>query len=100
MAEFDWTILLDGFFGAVCGYIASRILGGEGYGCLGNVVVGVIGSVIGVWFIKVLHITMMEGIIGRFVTAVLGAILFLSFIGVVNYLQSNKTTTKRRIRTK
>ena len=95
MENIDWTILQDAFFGAVCGYIASRILGGEGYGCLGNIVVGVIGSVIGVWVVKVIKIPMMDGIIGRFVTAVLGAILLLAFIEVIKYMQRSNQSSRR-----
>ncbi|MEZ4911468.1 MAG: hypothetical protein R2774_11490 [Saprospiraceae bacterium] len=93
--NFDWTILQDAFFGAVCGYIASRLLGGDGYGCLGNIVVGVIGGVIGVWVVKVAKIPMMDGIVGRFVTAVLGAIVLLAFIEVIKFLQRTNQNSRR-----
>jgi len=38
LGNFDWTLVITVFFGAVSGYIASRILGGEGFGFFGNVV--------------------------------------------------------------
>ncbi|MBL0081234.1 MAG: DUF2929 family protein [Saprospiraceae bacterium] len=38
-----WTII----YGAICGYVASRILGGDGFGFLGNIVIGILGGLIG-----------------------------------------------------
>ncbi|MEZ4906803.1 MAG: hypothetical protein R2771_03965 [Saprospiraceae bacterium] len=49
----DWSIAITVFCGAISGYVASRILGGDGYGFLGNIVVGVIGGFIGTWIVKI-----------------------------------------------
>jgi uncharacterized membrane protein YeaQ/YmgE (transglycosylase-associated protein family) len=71
------NLLLALFIGAISGYIASRILGGDGYGLLGNIVVGIIGGIIGDWIVREAKISMINGIFGTFVSAVGGAIVFL-----------------------
>lgn len=35
--------------GAVCGFLAGQIVRGHGFGCLGNIVVGVLGAVLFGW---------------------------------------------------
>ena len=80
----DWSLssinaglLISLFFGALSGYIASRLLGREGYGCLGNIVVGIIGGFIGTWLVGLLKIPMMSGLPGSFISSVGGAIVFI-----------------------
>ena len=36
LGTFDWSLVATIFFGAVSGYVASRILGGEGFGFFGH----------------------------------------------------------------
>ena len=81
--------------GAVSGYIASRILGGDGFGLLGNIVVGVIGGMIGNWLVKVLNVSMISGIPGDFVSAVGGAIVLLFILDFLKS-RSNSSRSKRR----
>jgi uncharacterized membrane protein YeaQ/YmgE (transglycosylase-associated protein family) len=35
------------FVGLIAGALAGRVMRGHGYGCLGNIVVGLVGSVVG-----------------------------------------------------
>ena len=61
--------------GGVAGWIAGIITKGKGYGCLGNVIVGVIGSVVGGWLFNTLNVTAPgEGLVGSIITAVIGAV--------------------------
>ena len=92
----DWSIVITVFCGAVSGYIASRILGGEGYGFLGNIVVGVIGGFIGTWLVKVTKVTMVDGFFGTLIASVGGAIVLIFFIELIKYLQrANKKPVRR-----
>ena len=43
--------------GAVAGWIAGQIMRGGGFGLVGNIVVGVIGALIGGWLFGLLGIT-------------------------------------------
>lgn len=93
----DWSLLGTIFMGAVCGYVASRILGGEGFGFLGNIVVGIIGGFVGTWMVKIAKIPMIDGIFGNIITSVGGAILLILFIEIIKYLQrTNKGKTRTR----
>jgi len=93
----DWALVGTIFFGAVCGYIASRILGGEGFGFLGNIAVGIIGGFIGTWVVKIAKVPMIDGFFGNLITSVGGAIILIFFLEVIKYLQrTNKSKTRSR----
>ncbi len=93
----DWALIGTIFFGAVCGYIASRILGGEGFGFLGNITVGIIGGFIGTWVVKIAKVPMLDGFFGNLITSVGGAIILIFFIEVIKYLQrTNKSKSRTR----
>jgi len=95
LGNFDWTLVITVFFGAVSGYIASRILGGEGFGFFGNVVVGVIGGYLGTWIVKSLKVPMLDGFFGTLISSVGGAIVLIFFIELVKYLKKSNTTTRK-----
>ena len=97
LGTFDWSLVLTVFFGAVSGYIASRILGGEGFGFFGNIVVGVIGGFIGSWLVKVAKVPLMGGFFGNLISSVGGALILIFFIELIKYMQrTNQTTRKTR----
>ncbi len=62
--------------GVVAGYLAGKIMKGAGFGLVGDLVIGVIGSFIGVWIFGLLGI-MTWGILGLLVASVVGALLLL-----------------------
>jgi uncharacterized membrane protein YeaQ/YmgE (transglycosylase-associated protein family) len=94
---FDWSLVATIFFGAVSGYVASRILGGDGFGFFGNIVVGVIGGYLGTWIVKLAKVPLMDGFFGNLISSVGGAIILIFFIEIVKYMQrSNQTTRKTR----
>lgn len=66
---FTWIIV-----GLIAGFFASLFVRGRGYGCLGNLVVGLLGGVIGGYLASLLNIQ------GNF--HFWGSV-FLSFIGAV-----------------
>lgn len=100
LSSMDWSIVLTIFFGAVSGYVASRLLGGEGFGFFGNIVVGVIGGFIGNWVVKLTVIPIVEGFFGNLIASVGGAIILIFFLELIKYLQRSNRQTKRTIRRK
>ena len=62
--------------GLVAGWLAGRIMKGGGFGLVGDLVIGVIGSFVGVWLFGVLQIQA-GGILGLLIAAVVGALLLL-----------------------
>lgn len=69
--------------GAAAGWLAGMIMKGGGFGVIGNIVVGIIGSFIGSWLFSVLKISIAGGILGTLLTAVIGAVVLLFVVGLV-----------------
>lgn len=70
------NLLLFLVVGVVAGFLAGKIMKGSGYGLVGDLVVGVVGSFIGAWLFGVLGISA-GGILGLLVAAIVGALLLL-----------------------
>lgn len=66
--------------GAIAGWLAGIIMKGGGFGLLHNMVIGVLGAVVGGLVFGLLGIAAV-GFIGSIVTATVGAILLLFIIG-------------------
>ena len=81
--EFLWFLII----GAVAGFLAGKIMKGGGFGLLGNLIVGIIGAVLGGWLFGVLGISVSEGMIGSLITAVVGAVVLLFIVG---FFKKNK----------
>ncbi len=97
-SSFDWSIVITIFFGALSGYVASRLLGGEGFGFFGNIVVGVIGGFIGNWIVKLTKVPIVEGFFGNLIASVGGAIVLIFFIELIKYLQRSNREVKKTVR--
>jgi uncharacterized membrane protein YeaQ/YmgE (transglycosylase-associated protein family) len=67
-----WIII-----GLLAGWIAGTVTRGRGFGCLVDVVLGLIGAVIGGWIFTRLGITTF-GFIGSLAAATLGAIVLVA----------------------
>ncbi|MCM1312568.1 MAG: GlsB/YeaQ/YmgE family stress response membrane protein [Bacteroides sp.] len=69
---FIWYIII----GILSGFIAGKIMRGSGFGVFINLIVGIVGGLLGGWCFGLLGITT-AGILGSLVTSVAGAILLL-----------------------
>lgn len=67
--------------GILAGFIAGKLMRGGGFGLLVNLVVGIIGAVLGGWVFGLLGISA-SGVIGSLVTATVGAIILLWLISL------------------
>jgi uncharacterized membrane protein YeaQ/YmgE (transglycosylase-associated protein family) len=79
MTPVGWVLWL--VIGAVAGWLAGKIMKGKGFGLIGNIIVGIIGAVIGGWLLGGLFSGL--GLIGTLITAVVGAVLLLFVIGLI-----------------
>jgi len=81
-----WFLII----GAVAGWLAGIVMKGrKGYGILGNIIVGCIGSLIGGFLFDLLGIRLSlgikyEGLITSLITAFTGAIILLL---IINWLK-------------
>jgi uncharacterized membrane protein YeaQ/YmgE (transglycosylase-associated protein family) len=76
--EFVWFILI----GLVAGWLAGVIMKGGGYGVVGDIVVGVIGALIGGWLFTRMGGTSV-GLLGAIVVATIGAIILIFLLRLV-----------------
>jgi len=67
-----WIII-----GLIAGWIAGTVTRGRGFGCLVDVVLGLVGAVIGGWIFTRLGITTF-GFIGSLAAATVGAVLLVA----------------------
>lgn len=75
IAEFTAWPILTGFF---IGYIANRLMTGEGKGCCMNLCIGIIGSYVGAFISYLLDIDLLgKGYFTNFIFCVVGAITIL-----------------------
>jgi uncharacterized membrane protein YeaQ/YmgE (transglycosylase-associated protein family) len=73
------NLLLFLVIGVVAGFLAGKIMKGAGFGLIGDLIVGVIGSFIGVWIFGLLNISS-GGILGLLIAAIVGALVLLYII--------------------
>jgi uncharacterized membrane protein YeaQ/YmgE (transglycosylase-associated protein family) len=73
--EILWFILI----GIAAGWLAGQIMKGGGYGLIGDLVVGVIGAVLGGWLFGLLGISA-TGLLGSLIVATVGAIALIGLL--------------------
>jgi uncharacterized membrane protein YeaQ/YmgE (transglycosylase-associated protein family) len=67
-----WIII-----GALAGLIAGNMQRGRGFGCLGNIVLGIVGAYVGGWIFAQLGVSQNLGLIGSLIVATIGAAIVL-----------------------
>jgi uncharacterized membrane protein YeaQ/YmgE (transglycosylase-associated protein family) len=93
---FTWNITLQELLivvlvGLVAGFLASRVVSGHGYGVFGDVVVGVIGALVGAYVLGGFindHVLVPLGVTvgslgARIIVAFIGAVLLLAILHVL-----------------
>ena len=76
--EFLWFILI----GLAAGWLAGQIMKGGGYGLVGDLIVGVIGALLGGWLFGLAGIAA-GGLIGQLVVATIGAIVLILVLRLI-----------------
>lgn len=69
---FIWYILI----GIAAGYLAGKVMKGGGFGIVLNLVLGVLGGILGGWVFSLFGLSS-TNIIGNLITATIGAILII-----------------------
>jgi uncharacterized membrane protein YeaQ/YmgE (transglycosylase-associated protein family) len=70
--------------GAVAGWAAGEVMRGRGFGLVGNIIVGILGALLGGWVFSLLGLDLGDGFsIGSLITAFLGAVILLALVGMV-----------------
>jgi uncharacterized membrane protein YeaQ/YmgE (transglycosylase-associated protein family) len=76
----EWQRGLIGWLliGLVAGWLAGKMARGHGFGCIGDVLIGLIGSVIGGWIFTQLGIFHANTFLYSLAAATVGAVLLVS----------------------
>jgi len=73
-----WVILI----GIAAGFLAGMIMKGRGFGWLVNLLLGLVGALIGGWLLGVLGVNLGDGIIGSLIAAVIGAVVLIFIVSL------------------
>ena len=74
MEPITWIVI-----GLIGGWLAGLLMKGNGYGLVGDILVGLLGAVVGAWlFVFIVPADERVGFIGTAVVAVIGAAVFVA----------------------
>lgn len=77
--EFVWFILI----GLAAGWLAGLLMKGGGFGVIGDIIVGVIGALLGGFIFSTLGVSVGGGQFGSLIVATIGAIVLIFLLRVV-----------------
>ena len=70
--------------GLVAGVLASMVMGGTGYGIIGDIIIGIVGAFVGGWIFSQLGVsTPFEGLPGTIFVAFIGAVVLLFILRLI-----------------
>jgi uncharacterized membrane protein YeaQ/YmgE (transglycosylase-associated protein family) len=70
--------------GLVAGVLASLVMGGTGFGIIGDIIIGIVGAFIGGWLFRSLGVTSpMGGLAGVIFVAFIGAIVLIFILRLI-----------------
>lgn len=74
-----WFILI----GLAAGWLAGQVMGVGGQGLIGDLVVGVIGALLGGFLFRIVGLTVGGGLLGSLVVAMVGAIALIAGLRIL-----------------
>ncbi|MCU0465335.1 MAG: GlsB/YeaQ/YmgE family stress response membrane protein [Anaerolineae bacterium] len=79
-------LLIGLLLAGIAGYFASRLLGGDGVGAVGNVILGVGGGLIGPFILNALNVGGLASIplIGVILSSIVGAVVIIFIVRLFN----------------
>jgi uncharacterized membrane protein YeaQ/YmgE (transglycosylase-associated protein family) len=70
--------------GLIAGVLASLVMGGTGFGIIGDIIIGIVGAFIGGWLFSAMGVAVpLGGIAGTILVAFIGAVVLLFIIRLV-----------------
>ena len=73
-----WTLIIGG----LAGFIAGKIMRGEGFGILVDILVGIVGGWLGGWVFGLMGVYV-GSLIGRLLVAIVGAVILIWLIRLI-----------------
>ena len=70
--------------GLIAGVLASLVMGGTGYGLIGDIIIGIVGAFVGGWLFSRLGVSSpFGGLAGVVFTAFIGAVVLLFILRLI-----------------
>ena len=73
----DQGLLVILVVGLIAGWLAGKVVRGNGFGLVGDAAIGTVGALIGDWLLHRLGVHFGSGILGLVINATIGAIVLL-----------------------
>ena len=77
--ELAWFIVI----GLAAGWLAGQVMEGGGFGVIGDIVVGVIGALLGGFLFSTLGVSAGGGLLGKLIVATIGAVVLLFLLRLI-----------------
>ncbi|MFI1744801.1 GlsB/YeaQ/YmgE family stress response membrane protein [Thalassobellus sediminis] len=77
------SLLYSLLIGGIAGWLAGKLMKGGGFGLLLNIIIGILGGIVGNWLFGTLGISLMNGVIGDVLTGAIGACAILFVAGLI-----------------
>jgi uncharacterized membrane protein YeaQ/YmgE (transglycosylase-associated protein family) len=68
--------------GAVAGWLAGQVMKGKGFGLVGNIVIGLIGGVLGGWIFNAVGLSA-SGTLGNIIVAFVGGVALVAIVNLI-----------------
>jgi uncharacterized membrane protein YeaQ/YmgE (transglycosylase-associated protein family) len=79
MSILTWIIV-----GLIAGVLASLVMGGTGYGIIGDIIIGIVGAFVGGWAFSALGVSSpLGGLPGTIFVAFVGAVILLFVLRLI-----------------
>jgi uncharacterized membrane protein YeaQ/YmgE (transglycosylase-associated protein family) len=73
MSGLLWWIIV----GLIAGFLAGKVMKGGGYGVVVDIILGMLGAIVGGWVFGLLGIGIGGGLIGSILVAFIGAVILI-----------------------
>jgi uncharacterized membrane protein YeaQ/YmgE (transglycosylase-associated protein family) len=74
-----WWIIV----GLIAGFLAGKVMRGGGFGVLMDILLGIVGAVLGGWLFGMLGVSLGGGLIGSILVAFVGACILLWLVRLI-----------------
>jgi uncharacterized membrane protein YeaQ/YmgE (transglycosylase-associated protein family) len=69
--------------GGIAGWLAGKLMSGDGYGVIVDVILGVIGGLVGGWLVSTFLGIQTTGLIASFIVALIGACILVAIVHLI-----------------